>query len=286
TVVQVGNEVSKWKVGDRVGVLNFKNACSKCPSCLSTFKRYGSLDPRYCENREAGGFMTDGAFAEYMVADSATTVTLPPGISFEQGAPLLCAGATVWGALQKAIPSLQPDDTIGIIGIGGLGQLGVQFSKALNYRTVAMDNHEPSLDLTVDLPSDLQPDLRVNSADADAADRIHAYTRGEGLAAVIVCTDSIAVNKWALGLLRVGGVLVPLGLPVENWEFDSRLLLFRELVIRGSYVASKGEVEEMVELVEKREIKSMVTVVQKGDIPRLPERYMSREFRGRLVVTF
>lgn len=162
----------------------------------------------------------------------------------------------------------------------------MQFSRALNYRTVAIDNYQPSLDLTVDLPSDLQPDLRVNSAEADAADRIQAFTRGEGLAAVIVCTDSIAVSKWALGLLRVGGVLVPLGLPVENWEIDSRTLLFRELVIRGSYVASKQEVEEMVEMVERRGIKSTVTVVDRGDIPSLPERYVSRDFRGRLVVTF
>lgn len=93
TVVQVGDEVAQtWKIGDRVGVLNFKNACSQCPSCLSTVRRLGKTDPRYCENREAGGFMTDGAFAEYMVADSASTVVLPESISFEQGAPLLCAG--------------------------------------------------------------------------------------------------------------------------------------------------------------------------------------------------
>lgn len=152
-----------------------------------------------------------------------------------------------------------------------------------------MDNHEPSLALTVDLPLDLQPDLRVNintSAEAEDADRIHEFTRGEGLAAVIVCTDSISVTNWALGLLRVGGVMVPLGLPPENWEFDSRILLFRELVVRGNYVASKDEVEDMLELIEKRGIKSHLTVVQKGDIPSLPERYISRDFRGRLVVTF
>lgn len=92
-VVEVGEEaVRSWKIGDRVGVLNFKSACSRCPDCLSTQRRYGTLDPRFCRQREAAGFHSDGAFSEFMVADAATTVALPDGISFEQAAPLLCAG--------------------------------------------------------------------------------------------------------------------------------------------------------------------------------------------------
>ena len=93
TVVQVGEEsASKWKVGDRVGILNFKNACGNCAGCRGSRRRYGKIDPRFCDYRETGGFKNDGCFAAYMVADSATTIALPDSVSFEQGAPLLCAG--------------------------------------------------------------------------------------------------------------------------------------------------------------------------------------------------
>lgn len=92
-IIQVGDEAARsWNIGDRVGVLNFKNSCSKCPDCISTQKRYRTLDARFCRHRETAGFYHDGAFAEYIVADAATTVALPDSVSFEQAAPLLCAG--------------------------------------------------------------------------------------------------------------------------------------------------------------------------------------------------
>lgn len=149
-----------------------------------------------------------------------------------------------------------------------------------------MDNRDDSLDLAADMPPDLQPDLRVNSSDTDATDRIMSATRGEGLAAVVVCTDSISVNTWSLGLLRVGGVLVPLGLPPSHWQFDSHQLLFRELIIRGNYVASKDEVDEMISLVGQRGIRSHLTVIPQEGIPTIADIYRSRTFRGRLVVRF
>lgn len=93
-VVATGDAAGRWTVGDRVGILNFKNACDQCAGCRTTRRRWDQLDARFCERRETGGFHHDGAFAEYMVADAATTVALPDSISFEQGAPLLCAGVS------------------------------------------------------------------------------------------------------------------------------------------------------------------------------------------------
>jgi D-arabinose 1-dehydrogenase-like Zn-dependent alcohol dehydrogenase len=183
-------------------------------------------------------------------------------------------------------PFLRRCDTIGIIGIGGLGQLGVQLAKALGYRTVAIDNQDDSLQLTDDMPNQLQPDLLVNTTHGDASDKIMKESGGEGLAAVINCVDSIAVNAWSLGLLRVGGIAVLLGLPADQWRFDTHPIVFRELVLCGSYIASREEVEEMMEVVHQYGIRSQLTVVKKDDIPRLPETYLSRTFRGRLVVGF
>ncbi|GAW18765.1 hypothetical protein ANO14919_082470 [Xylariales sp. No.14919] len=231
------------------------------------------------------GFQHDGAFAEYMTADPATTVLLPSSLPFEQAAPLMCAGATVWGALEKATTGLSPGDAIAIIGIGGLGHLGVQFAKAMGYRTVAIDNRAEGRQLATEVPSSkLQPDLVVDSAASDASDRIFRFTNGEGLAAAVVCTDCLEVNAWALHLLRIAGTLVLLGLPPERWMFDSDVIVFRELVIRGSYVASQKSTERMMGVVDKNRIRSHLTVVPWNDIPTLVDKYKDRSFKGRLVV--
>lgn len=94
-IARVGPKCSgNWKVGDRVGVLNFKRACGECPGCGRWRRKGGKLDPRFCEKRETAGFRHDGAFAEFLVADPGTTVRLPEGVSFAQAAPLMCAGVS------------------------------------------------------------------------------------------------------------------------------------------------------------------------------------------------
>lgn len=77
-----------------MGVLNYKDTCARCSGCGLAKRQLGGMDPRYCENRKAAGFHHDGAFAEYMVADPQTTVLLPNDLSFEQAAPLMCAGVS------------------------------------------------------------------------------------------------------------------------------------------------------------------------------------------------
>ncbi|KNG84095.1 alcohol dehydrogenase [Aspergillus nomiae NRRL 13137] len=198
TVVQVGEEsASKWKVGDRVGILSFKNAWDTCAGYRRSRKRYGTLDPRFCDHRETGGIKNDGCFAAYMVADSATTIALPDSVSFEQGAPFLCAGARRYSPyFTGKEPGLRFRPPFGERSTRQ-DHFSKQFAKALGYRTVAIDNRDASLQLTDDMPTELQSDHLINSTHDDACEKILERTGGEGLAAVINCTDSIAVNAWS-----------------------------------------------------------------------------------------
>lgn len=92
-IVQIGAKVAgDWQIGDRVGVLNFKNACGDCVGCKQHMRKNALPDSRFCAHRQMAGFKHDGAFAQYMLADPETTVHLPDLVSFEQGAPLMCAG--------------------------------------------------------------------------------------------------------------------------------------------------------------------------------------------------
>lgn len=96
TIVSLGSEVSEsWHVGDRVGVTNFMDPCNGCGGCKWANQTIGSLDPRFCDNRTMCGILRrDGAFAEYMTAWHGALVHLPDDMSFEQAAPLMCAGVS------------------------------------------------------------------------------------------------------------------------------------------------------------------------------------------------
>lgn len=156
----------------------------------------------------------------------------------------------------------------------------------MGFRTVAVDNRPAGRQLATEMKNqELLPDLVVDSTDTeDASSKIYEFTEGEGLAAVVVCTDSIAANAWSLTLLRIQGVLAVLGLPVDKWQFDSEIIVFRELVIRGSYVADTDSTERMMGVVEKHNVQSHLTVVPFDDIPRIVDMYRQESFRGRLVV--
>jgi D-arabinose 1-dehydrogenase-like Zn-dependent alcohol dehydrogenase len=176
-------------------------------------------------------------------------------------------------------------ETVGIIGIGGLGHLGVQFAKAEGYHTVAIDSRPEGRRLATEVTNhSLAPDLVVDSTSPGATAEILDFTNGEGLAAVIVCTDSLAANDWALTLLRMGGTCILLGLPPDKWRFDSSLIVFRELVLRGSYVASRESTERMMAVVERHNIESFLTVIPFEEVATVTDKYLEKSFRGRLVV--
>lgn len=96
TIVQLGtNVMGDWRINDRVGVLNFRNPCNLCSGCRWRMTTFGSLDARYCEQKTMSGILgADGGFAEYMVASDNALVHLPDDLSFEQAAPLMCAGVS------------------------------------------------------------------------------------------------------------------------------------------------------------------------------------------------
>lgn len=215
-----------------------------------------------------------------------TTIRIPDSVAFDQAAPLMCAGATVWGSLEKTTAGLQPGDTVAIVGIGGLGQLGVQFAKALGFKTIAVDSRPAGRSLANDTSEiTLRPDLVVDSSDMEAASRsIYDFTSGEGVAVAIVCTSSIEANRWALNILRVRGCLGVLGLPQSPWHFDAAPIVFRELSIKGAYVCDAEAAQRMMQVVASADIKSHITSLPFERIPDILEIYDDANFQGRIVV--
>ncbi|KAH7039431.1 chaperonin 10-like protein [Macrophomina phaseolina] len=286
TVVAVGPEATRrgWKNGMRVGTLLFKHACGACHGCRTFRADGGKPDARFCETKEMAGLTHDGGFAEYMVMDVEATSVLPEGLPFEQAAPLMCAGATVWGGI--AAMELDPAVPVAVIGVGGLGQLAIQFLKALGHPVVAIDNRAEGLELAREVgPKSLRADVVVDFRANDALEQVAQFA-GEGgtLPAAIVCTENVEATEWSLKLLQPHGVVVPLGLPVAGFHFNAFDLVFKELVVKGSLVATKTLVDGMLAVVDKYGIRSYVTTVAFEDAPKLPELYMDKHLKGRLVL--
>jgi len=177
---------------------------------------------------------------------------------------------------------VDPPEWIGIVGIGGLGSLGIQFAKALGYNVVAIDNRLEGRELAVE--TDLKADAVVNFNDEDAAEQIRKTVGHGGLKAIMCTTDAGAAITWSLGALRTKGTLVEIGLPVEHIKFDSFDLIFQEKKIVGSLVSTKEQAIELLKVVDKFGIRSHITTVTLDEVPKLPELYMDPHLKGRLVM--
>jgi D-arabinose 1-dehydrogenase-like Zn-dependent alcohol dehydrogenase len=192
--------------------------------------------------------------------------------------------ATVYGGISKL--ELSKDLPVAVIGIGGLGQLAIQFLKALGHPTIAIDNRKEGQELAQEVgPENLRADKVVDYNDKDATEQVIRFGGGAGgVAGVIVCTDDVSATEWSLKILRPRGVCVPLGLPPDGFKFGAFDLVFKEQAIRGSLVATKPLTDEMMNVIAKHGIRSYISTIEFKDVPKLPEMYMDKHLKGRLVL--
>ncbi|RSM11391.1 hypothetical protein CEP52_003055 [Fusarium oligoseptatum] len=152
---------------------------------------------------------------------------------------------TVWNAIKQM--GLKKGDSIGIVGIGGLGVLAIQFAKALGYQVIAVDNRDIGLRLASEVHSHLKPDAIVKFCDEEAAKQISDLTRDIGLHGAV---------------LRPRVVYVVLGLSEQGYKFDAFNLVFREIVVKGSIFTSADEARKMLEVVGREGVRSHLTVLK------------------------
>ena len=128
-VDEVGPGSGPWRKGQRVGVGWHGGHCGECADC-----RRG--DFINCANLKVTGIHYDGGYEEYMVAPANAVASLPEGISFEEAAPMLCAGITTYNSLRHS--GAQPGDLVAVEGVGGLGHLAIQFANKFGFRVAAI----------------------------------------------------------------------------------------------------------------------------------------------------
>jgi propanol-preferring alcohol dehydrogenase len=225
-VVKLGPGVINHQLGDRVGVKWVSSACLTCEACL-----YG--EETRCPKKKNSGSKDPGTFQQYLISDANYVTPIPEGVDSAKAAPLLCAGVTVYVALQKA--GLRPGQWVALSGAGGgLGSLAVQYAKTMGLHVLAID-HGSKREFCTELGADAFIDF-TKFDDAGLIEESQRLTKG-GAHAILVCNASAKAYNQALDLVRHGGTLVCVGLPEGNKEPIGGALpssmVTRSLTIKG-----------------------------------------------------
>jgi Zn-dependent alcohol dehydrogenases len=141
-VEEVGPGVSRWKIGQRVGVGFFGGQDGECEPCQRG-------DFVSCTHPVVTGITADGGYAEVMIAEARALASIPDELTSAEAAPLLCAGITTFNALRNA--GLRAGALVAIQGVGGLGHLGIQFARRMGFKTVALNRGKEKEKLAKDL---------------------------------------------------------------------------------------------------------------------------------------
>jgi alcohol dehydrogenase, propanol-preferring len=265
----VGPGVSRWRVGQRVGVGFFGGSDGQCEPC----RRGDFID---CESLTISGITVDGGWAEMMIADANAVVSLPEVLKAVDAAPLLCAGVTTYNALRNA--PLRSGDLVAVQGIGGLGHLGVQFARRMGFRTVAIARGAEKGKLAHELGASSYIDAQ-NEDPAAALQRM-------GGAKVILATAASAKSMGPLvGGLAPRGRLIVVGTSSEPIQVDPVQLIFGARSIEGSLTGTAVDVEDTLGFSVLQNVRPIIEMVPLERAPEAYDRMMRGEARFRIVLT-
>ncbi|MCW2663959.1 MAG: alcohol dehydrogenase [Mycobacterium sp.] len=264
----VGEGVTAWQVGDRVGLGFLGGHCGECQWC-----RRG--DFVNCANQPQPGTTEDGGYAEVVYARATGLVRVPDVLSSVQASPLLCAGITTYNALRNV--NLQPGALVGIQGIGGLGHLGIQYASKLGYRVAAIARGAEKGALAIELGAD-------EYIDSSAVDPGAALTDIGGAAAIIATAASGASMSPLVSGLAPRGQLVVVGAALDPIEVSTSDLIFGGRSIVGSLTGTPIENEANLAFSAARGVAPMIELFDFDDAPKAYERMMSGDARFRVVL--
>jgi D-arabinose 1-dehydrogenase-like Zn-dependent alcohol dehydrogenase len=270
-IVAVGEGVTKRKVGDRVGVFMMQKADGVCDFCHEEHTN-SFVTAANCANPRLTGVTVDGAFADYVVVDVGGTVLIPDGVKDVEAAPILCSGYTVWAALRRANP--QPGARIGVVGVGGLGHLAIQYAKAAGFHVTAVTKSTDKQELARSLGAD---DVAADGAALKAAGGVH----------VLMHTSSShdAVMDAMTGL-RPWGKLVMNGIAFDGMTLPALGLVSNSQQVIGSAHNGIEYLVEALDFLARGLVKPMIEVYPKERIGEAYQKAASGQARFKSVVTF
>ncbi len=235
TVIQIGDAVTKFRVGDRAGVTPLLSTCGDCVYCQDGKEQL-------CDFAEITGETLRGGYAEYITVSEQFATRIPDSMSSEYAAPLFCAGITAYKAVKAAEP--ESHRTIAIFGIGGVGHLAIQFAVHYKCRVIAISRNLEHLQVAKDLGAN---DIIQYKDDGEY---VFESIRQMGvLDAAIVFAPSDRVTDTAIKATKKGGLVV-IATIGERPHFQA----FEEKTIRGTLIGSTKDMEDVIRIADEKKL--------------------------------
>lgn len=274
TVAEVGSEVTKHKVGDRVGVGCMVNSCRECENCKAGMENYclnGNVGTY--ASKDVDGSITQGGYATSVVVNDDFVLRVPESISYEAAAPLLCAGITTYSPL--AHWNAGPGKRVAVVGMGGLGHMAVKIA-------VAMGADVTVLSQTLSKQED---GLRFGAKDYYATSDESTFEKLQNTFDLIINTVSAPVDlNQYLSLLRLDGTMVSVGAPPEPMPISVFTLMGKRRSYAASNIGGIRETQEMLDFCAEHGIAPEVELIEAKDINTAYERVLKSDVRYRFVI--
>jgi alcohol dehydrogenase, propanol-preferring len=265
----LGAGVEGWTVGQRVGVGFMGGSCGHCEQC-----RGGDLVN--CRNQGFTGIHQDGGYAEMLIAKASGLVSIPEELSAVEAAPLLCAGLTTFSALRNS--NAKAGDLVGVLGIGGLGHLGIQYARHMGFEVAAIGRGADKADIAKNLGAHHY----IDSSTVDPAQSL----RDLGGATLVIATASggKAVAEIVKGL-RPRGTVMTLGASSDPIEASTSDLLFASRSIEGALTGNPATGDATLKF---SVLTGVAAIIETMPLEKAPEAYakmMAGKARLRMVLT-
>ena len=262
-IVALGEAVTTRKVGDRVGVPWLQSTCGRCEWC-----QRGKLF--FCQNKVTTGINIAGSHAEYMVAYADATQLLPDGLSYDQAAPIFCAGYTVYSGLRIAHP--KPHERVAVVGIGALGHLGIQYSNAAGFATIAVTHSKDKEELAYK--------LGANSVVSDG----DMLLKAGGADVILATSNSYKTTADAIKGLRPDGRVILMGYSTTEPLAISPEILLNHGHIIGSTQNDREHLYEALDYATKGKVRVMTEIFALEDISSAYEKVANGNVRFKAVI--
>jgi uncharacterized zinc-type alcohol dehydrogenase-like protein len=275
-VTEVGAEVKKYKVGDRVGVGCLVDSCRTCDNCKKGLEQYclnGNVGTYNGVNKYGDGERTQGGYSTHIVVTEDFVLKIPEGIALENAAPLLCAGITTYSPLRhwNAVPGKK----VAVVGLGGLGHMAVKLAHAMGAEVSVLSR---SL-------SKKEDGLKLGADNYYATEDEKTFKELKGKFDLIINTVSakIELDKF-LSLLATDGTMVNVGAPPEPLSLQVFSLIPGRKSFAGSVISGIPETQEMLDFCAEHGIGAEIEMIKADEIDAAYERVLKGDVRYRFVI--
>jgi D-arabinose 1-dehydrogenase-like Zn-dependent alcohol dehydrogenase len=264
----VGEGVSGFRAGDRVGVGWHGGHDGTCGACLN-----GKF--LFCANVQVTGITTDGGYAEYMIAPAVAVARMPDGLGFAEAAPLLCAGVTTFNALRNS--PARSGDLVAVHGLGGLGHLGVQYAKAMGFETVAIARGAEKEDFARKLGA-------RHYVDSERTDAARALTELGGARVILTTAPNADAIAALVGGLGIEGCLLIVAAPFEPMRIGALDLIGGNRRVQGWASGTAADSQDALLFATRAAVRPMIEIFPLAQAQAAVERMLSGRARFRAVL--